>query len=226
MPRQARIGLPAMTYHVVTRGNNRSWVFEAKEDFEKYLEILGRYKTRYGFLLYHWVLMNNHVHLLVETTADGALTKVMHGINLSYTLWVNRRYRRVGHLWQDRFKSFPVETDSYLLECGRYIERNPLRAGLVQSPADYPWSSFGTHAEARVDGITDRHKLLDEQFGADRNGAYEDYVNGSRDREEQELRERMKGGIIGSAVFQQAIQSEAQDIRRPKRGRPRKNSLQ
>lgn len=123
MPRQARIGLPDHIYHVTNRGNNRDRVFREEEDFRKYLEILARYKSKEGFLLYHWVLMNNHVHLLLGIPEKGSLARVMQCINLAYTLWFNRKYRRVGHLWQGRFKSFPVENDMYLLACGRYIER-------------------------------------------------------------------------------------------------------
>jgi putative transposase len=223
MPRQARIGLSALIYHVITRGNNRSWVFEDREDFEKYLAILSRYKAKGGFLLYHWALMNNHVHLLLETTENSSLTKIMQGINLSYTLWFNRKYRRVGHLWQDRFRSYPVERDEYLLECGRYIERNPLRAGLVQCPGEYLWSSFKVHAEGRVDGITDSHDTLKEQFSAGGKETYRAFVNGHREREEQEMREKMRGGIIGSQTFQTGIRADLQAARRPKKGRPRKN---
>ncbi len=124
MPRMARIAVPSMLYHVISRGNNREWVFNETEDFEKYLEICKRYKDRHDFKLYNWVLMNNHVHLLLEISEKSALSKIMQGINLAYTIWFNRKNKKVGPLWQDRFKSFIIERDSYLLECGRYIERS------------------------------------------------------------------------------------------------------
>jgi putative transposase len=209
----------------MTRGNNRGWVFEDREDFAKYLALLQRYKAKENFFLYHWVLMNNHVHLLLETTEAGSLTRVMQGINLSFTLWFNRKYGRVGHLWQDRFKSHPVENDPYLLECGRYIERNPLRAGLVLSLAEYPWSSYQAHGVGKADGITDRHGLFEDHFGARGIEAYRVFVSESREREEQELREKMRGGIIGSRTFIDSTRPDSQPYRKTKRGRPRKNIL-
>jgi REP element-mobilizing transposase RayT len=90
VPRVARIAFPSMLYHIMSRGNNREPVFRRKEDFEKYLEICRRYKDQYGFKLYHWVLMNNHVHLLIETKEHGSLSKIMQGVNLAYTIWFDR----------------------------------------------------------------------------------------------------------------------------------------
>lgn len=222
MPRQARIGFPDLVHHVISRGNNRNWVFKDESDFRRYLDILKRYKDRYGFRLYHWVLMNNHVHLLLEPSAMGRLGKIMQGVNLSYTLWFHRKYRQVGHLWQDRFKSFPVERDAYLLECGRYIERNPLRVGLVGAPEEYPWSSYARHRSGREDGLTDRHPLLEEMFAKGGGDAYSTYVCGPRDREEEELRERMKGGVVGSKAFLTILETDWRNACRPGRGRPRK----
>jgi REP-associated tyrosine transposase len=221
MPRQARIGLPDLVYHVTNRGNNRGRVFQEEEDFRKYLEILGRYKAKEGFRLYHWVLMDNHVHLLLGIPENGLLAKVMHGINLSYTAWFNRKYRRVGHLWQGRFKSFPVENDAYLLACGRYIERNPLRAGMVENPGEYRWSSFPVHADGLQDGITDRQEIFPGQFGAAPD-SYRRFVCENREAEEQELLKKMSNGVIGSPVFQESIRRNALMARKPQRGRPRK----
>jgi REP-associated tyrosine transposase len=116
-----------------------------------------------------------------------------------------------------------VYQDGYLLECGRYIGKNPLRAGLVSSPGDYPWSSFERHRTGREDGLTDRHPLLDDQFAKGEGDAYCIYVCSARDREEQELRERMKSGIIGSQALQEILEAKWRNTRRPKRGRPRKN---
>jgi putative transposase len=213
-----------MLYHIISRGNNRAPVFEDKEDFEKYLDICKRYKDKYEFKLYHWVLMNNHIHLLMETSDDGPLHKIMQGINLAYTLWFNRKNEKVGHLWQDRFKSVLIEKDHYLLECGRYIERNPLRAQLVRDPREYPWSSYRVYAFGTEDGLTDRHAIY-EAMGKDpsrRQKAYREYVSSNRDREEQEMREKMSRGVIGVDRFRATLERKAIDSRRPKRGRPRK----
>ena len=224
MPRTARIAFPSLVYHIISRGNNREWVFNEEEDFEKYLGICRRYKEKFGFKLYHWVLMSNHIHLIVETTEESSLSKIMQGMNLAYTIWFNRKNGKVGHLWQDRFKSAVVEKDSYLLECGRYIERNPLRAGMVKDPKEYPWSSYLVYGYGKGDGITDTHGIYDAmgKEGHTRQKAYREYVCSNRDKEEQELRERMARGVIGAEIFQEKIERRAIESRRPKRGRPRK----
>ena len=153
MPRAARIVFSSMPYHIISRGNNREKVFQEEEDFEKYLEICKRYKDQYEFGLYHWVLMNNHIHLIIEVKENSSLSKVMQGINLAYTIWFNRKNGKVGHLWQDRFKSAVIEKDNYLLECGRYIERNPVRAGIVKSPREYPGNIHGVVIEYMDMGV-------------------------------------------------------------------------
>jgi putative transposase len=145
-------------------------------------------------------------------------------VNLAYTIWFNRKNGKVGHLWQDRFKSAVVERDSYLLECGRYVERNPLRAGMVEDLKEYLWSSYRIYAYGKVDGITDGHEIY-EAMGKEnraRQKAYREYVCSNRDREEQEIREKMARGVIGVETFQENIEKRVVEIRRPKRGRPRK----
>lgn len=224
MPRTARIAFPSLVYHIISRGNNREWVFHEAEDFEKYLGICRRYKEKFGFKLYHWVLMSNHIHLVMETTEESSLSKIMQGMNLAYTIWFNRKNGKVGHLWQDRFKSAVVEKDSYLLECGRYVERNPLRAGMVKDLKEYLWSSYRVYAYGKADGVTDRHEIYDamgKESGA-RQRAYRDYICSNRDREEQEIREKMVSGVIGAEIFQEKIEKRVMEVRRPKRGRPRK----
>jgi len=224
MPRGARIGLPAQVYHVISRGNNRDWVFRENEDFRKFLEIVCRYKERDGFKLYHWVLMNNHFHFLLETPEEEPLSKIMQRINLAYTIWFNRKYRRVGHLWQDRFKSLLVQKDSrYLLECGRYIERNPVRAGLVGHPGNYAWSSFKVHAKGERDGMTNSNTVLQGEFRS--REAYSSYVCTCTEREEQDLRSKMSAGIIGEESFRKAIIEAIPRAQKRRRGRPRKNNL-
>ena len=224
MPRKARIAFPSMLYHVISRGNNREPVFRGREDFEKYLEICKRYKDQYEFGLYHWVLMNNHIHLIIEVKENSSLSKVMQGINLAYTIWFNRKNGKVGHLWQDRFKSAVIEKDNYLLECGRYIERNPLRAGMVKNPREYPWSSYRVYGYGKEDGLTDRHEIY-EALGKDlsqRQKAYREYVCSHREREEQEIREKMAKGIIGAEKFRKEVGKKVLEAKRPRRGRPRK----
>lgn len=224
MPRAARVVFPSMPYHIICRGNNREPIFEEKEDFDKYLEIFRRYKDQYGFRLYHWVLMSNHVHLLVETKENSSLSKLMQGINLAYTIWFNRKKGKVGHLWQDRYRSAVVERDNYLLECGRYIERNPLRAGIVKDPREYSWSSYRVYGYGKQDALTDRNDLYEGmgKGASQRQRAYREYVSSNRDKEEQEIREKMRKGIIGTMEFQERMNKKVIEIKRPRRGRPRK----
>lgn len=220
MPRSGRVAFPSTLHHIITRGNNREPVFQDQEDFEKYLALCKRYKERYKLKLYHWVLMRNH--LVIEVKEAGSLSKAMQGINLPYTLWFNKKNCKVGHLWQDRFKSAVIERNEYFLECGRYIERNPLRAGEVKDPKEYCWSSYRVYACGEDDGLTDRHEIYDA-MGKDsiqRQKAYRDYVCANRDREEQEIREKMGKGIIGTEEFSRKIVKRVVDSQRPKRGRP------
>jgi putative transposase len=142
MPRLARITLKNACYHIITRGNQKQTVFEDSQDYEKYLSILTKYKKKYKFKLFCFCLMPNHVHLIIEVKEPVMLSKIMKCLNLSYTLYFNAKYKKVGHLWQDRFKSKIIEKDAYLLECIDYIEANPVRVSLVTHLSRYPWSSY------------------------------------------------------------------------------------
>jgi putative transposase len=142
MPRVARVTIENACYHIITRGNQKQSVFLEPQDYEKYLYLLTKYKRRYKFKLYCFCLMPNHVHLIIEVQDPFKLNKIMKSLNLTYTLYYNSKYKKVGHLWQDRFKSKIIEKDAYLLECINYIEANPLRAFLVSDISSYRWSSY------------------------------------------------------------------------------------
>src|SRR5881296_2637448 len=143
MPRQARLVLPHYPHHIIQRGHNRQVVFARDDDYAYYLDTLQAWKTHYGVKVYAFCLMTNHVHLLLEPgEAPGVLTQLMKRVAARQTRYVNRLEGRTGTLWDSRYKSSPVETESYLLACARYIELNPVRAKLVARPEDYPWSSF------------------------------------------------------------------------------------
>ena len=140
MPRKPRIEFSGAFYHVIVRGNQKQRVFRDAADFQKYLLTLTVYKNRTGSHIYAYVLMNNHVHLLIETR-DIPLSKVMQGLNQTYTMYFNRKYRTVGHLFQGRYKAILCDRDVYLLGLLQYIHRNPLRAKIVDRLDAYPWSS-------------------------------------------------------------------------------------
>lgn len=142
MPRTARVTVENACYHIITRGNQKQRVFTEPIDYEMYLSILNKYKKRHKFKLFAFCLMPNHVHLVIEVKEAHKLNKIMRGLNLSYTLYFNSKYEKVGHLWQDRFKSKIIEKGSYLLGCINYIEANPVRASVVPEIHNYPWSSY------------------------------------------------------------------------------------
>jgi len=140
MGRPLRIQYPGALYHITSRGNEKGKIFFDDADRERFLRFLEEYHIRYGILLHSFVLMDNHYHLILETP-QGNLLKVMHGLNSGYTGYVNRKYARVGHLFQGRYKSILVEKETYLLELSRYVHLNPIRAGMVKDVSDYRWSS-------------------------------------------------------------------------------------
>jgi len=142
MGKVKRILLDNSIYHITVRGNQKQTTFINADDFTKYEEILKYYKKKYKFNLYGYCLMPNHVHLILEITEARRLAKIMQGLNLTYTLYFNKKYQKVGHLWQGRYKSKIIQKDKYLINCIEYIELNPLRNNLVSTPFEYPWSSW------------------------------------------------------------------------------------
>ncbi|HEB02452.1 MAG TPA: hypothetical protein ENI12_04390, partial [Nitrospirae bacterium] len=138
MARQSRIAPNEYIYHVLTRGNNRMDAFHDEQDFIRYRETLGKYKEKYSFKLYHYVLMTNHVHIVIEPTPKGGtLTQIMKSVNLSYVQYYKYKYGHIGHFWQDRYKSIIISNDSHLLACGGYVELNPVRAKMAPDPKEY-----------------------------------------------------------------------------------------
>jgi len=146
MPRQQRIKSKSGYYHIMLRGNERKNVFNDDDDKQQFLEVLREKKQENRFYLHAFCLMDNHIHLLIsEGTED--VTKAMKRITVSYVYYFNKKYKRVGHLFQDRFKSEVIEQDSYILCLARYIHQNPVKAGIVQKAADYKWSSYNGYLD-------------------------------------------------------------------------------
>lgn len=141
MPRQARKKSESGIYHVMLRGINQQQIFEDEEDYEKFLQILRECKAVSGFKLFAYCLMGNHIHLLIQPEQEP-LEQVFKRIGGRYVYWYNVKYQRVGHLFQDRFKSEPVEDDSYFLMVIRYIHQNPVKAGICNAIEDYKYSSY------------------------------------------------------------------------------------
>lgn len=205
MARQLRIEYEGAFYHVTSRGNQRERIFWDDRDREEFKKILNRTKERYGYLLHAYVLMDNHYHLVVETVYAN-LKQVMQNINTSYTVFVNRRYGRVGHLFQGRYKAFLVDKESYLLELGRYVHLNPVRAGVVKSPRDYRWSSYREYIDGdRGKAITDTEDTL--SFFSKRRGVaarrYQEFVKEGMKRESPLV--NAVGSILGDEPFREKV---------------------
>lgn len=146
MPRKVRAYLPGVACHVIQRGNNRDACFYGEQDYRYYLQLLLQNCRRYRVGLHAYVLMTNHVHLLLTPDDPIGISRVMQSLGRNYVQYINKTYRRTGTLWEGRYKASLVDSERYLLACYRYIEMNPVRAGMVQQPGEYVWSSFAANA--------------------------------------------------------------------------------
>lgn len=159
MPRRPRIILPGVPVHLMQRGNNHQACFYTNEDYQVYLNWLGEYAEQSGCVIHAYALMTNHVHLLITPKITDSLATLMKHLGQRYVQYVNRTYRRSGTLWEGRFRSCLVQEESYLLGCCRYIELNPVRAGMVEHPADYRWSSYRIHTQGEISVFLKLHEL-------------------------------------------------------------------
>ena len=167
MPRQARRKSESGIYHIMLRGINQQQIFEDGEDGFRFLETLSKYKEQCGYEIYAYCLMGNHVHILLKEGKEN-LTLVLKRIAGSYVYWYNWKYRRCGHLFQDRFKSEPVEDDAYFLTVIRYIHQNPIKAGICKNIDGYKFSSYNEYINkpnlVNVDfclGIIDKEQFIE-----------------------------------------------------------------
>ena len=159
MPRQPRIFLPGAPLHLVQRGHNRNACFFEEADYRAYLTWLGEALKKTGCALHAYVLMTNHVHLLLTPPDAQAAAQMMVSLGRRYVQYINRTYQRSGTLWESRYKASVVQSEHYLLLCQRYIELNPVRAGMVDDPAEYHWSSYRANALGFDDALLTPHPL-------------------------------------------------------------------
>ena len=167
MPRRARLQLPGCPLHVIQRGHNRARCFATESDFSTYLGILEECCRIHPCRVHAYVLMPNHVHLLLTPDDPVNLSRAMRRLGQRYAQHFNRANARTGALWEDRFKSFAVDTHAYLLKCQRYIEQNPVRAGLVRHPGDYAWSSYRYNADGWATTLIQPHPIFVQMIGND-----------------------------------------------------------
>lgn len=159
MPRRPRFDEPGVPQHVIQRGNNRMPMFTATEEYEAFARWLGTAVRRYDCHVHAYVFMTNHVHFLMTPFHHGAMGRVMQMVGRLYVRYFNERHGRTGTLWEGRYRSTPVDTDRYFMACHRYIELNPVRAGLTNRPADYRWSSHTANAFGAQDLLVSPHPL-------------------------------------------------------------------
>lgn len=153
MARQARILVNEGVYHITSRGHNRYRLFHSPGDYKAYKKEIKNYKTKFNFDVFHYCLMPNHTHILLKVAIGNELPRIMQGINQSYAKYYKRTYKLIGNLFQGRYKAMLIDNDEYLLECGRYIERNPLRAEIVTDLSEYYFSSYNYYTKGRADDL-------------------------------------------------------------------------
>jgi len=213
MGRKPRVHFAGAFYHVIARGNKGAKVFKTDQDYKLYLRFLKEYKKRYPFLLYAYVLMPTHVHLLIEVQ-ETPLSKIMQSLQFRYTRHYNLKYRTWGHLFQGRYKAILCEKDPYFLELSAYIHLNPVRGGLGEDPLDYPWSSYKAYATGAVDDLCDQRALL-AQFSKNTSRARKEYVRFVKSRIGQGKREEYYKAkdqrFLGSEEFVEEVQERLQE---------------
>ena len=160
MARLGRYFLPDQPLHLIQRGNNRQAIFHCQDDYLAYRTWLAEAAAHYGCAIHAYVLMTNHVHLLVTPGEADSVPRTMQLLGRHYVRYVNGAYRRTGTLWEGRYRAAPIDSDAYFFSCCRYIELNPVRAGMVAHPRAYRWSSYRAHAHGTADPLVQRHPVF------------------------------------------------------------------
>jgi len=228
MPRKPRFLLPDVSTHVVQRGNDRQPIFYSDNDYRVYLGWICEAAKRWNCAVHAYVLMTNHVHLLMTPQDMDGISRLMQYVGRRYVPYVNHEYQRTGTLWEGRFKSSLVQAQSYVLACHRYIELNPVRAGMVQAPGDYPWSSYRSNAFGETNPILTPHAeymALGGGSQTERRNAYQALFSSRLDQNLiSQMRECLQTGTpLGNDRFRVRIeQLLGRSIGFSRRGRPKK----
>ncbi len=229
MPRRARLAVPGIPWHIIQRGNNRTACFYAEEDCRRYLDTLREQAEKHGCAIHAYVLMTNHVHLLLTPMREDSVGLLMKHLGQRYVQYINRTYRRSGTLWEGRFRSCLARDQTYVLGCYRYIELNPVRADMVGHPREYRWSSYRANAEGMQDSVITPHEDYLRLGGSDE-ARWEHYRNLFKAHLDPEMvaniRRATNGNyVLGSERFQEEIGRMLQRRVVPgKSGRPVKRS--
>jgi putative transposase len=226
MARLGRYFLPDQPLHVIQRGNDRQAIFFSDEDREQYLAWLLAAAREYGCRIHAYVLMTNHVHLLLTPEAADSLPRLMQSLGRRYVRYLNARRRRTGTLWEGRYRAAPIDSEAYLLACCRYIELNPVRARMVRHPRGHRWSSYPANALGEADPLVSPHPIYRAlgRSAAERQAAYRAlFRERLGDAFVEDLRNATNGGwALGDAAFKRRIAKAAKRRAEPlPRGRPR-----
>jgi len=222
MPRKPRIEYSGALYHVITCGNQKQRIFKDRADFQKYLLTLTVYKNRTGCRIFAYMLMNNHVHLLIES-GDVPLSKVMQGVNQTYTMYFNRRYRTVGHLFQGRYKAIVCDKEACLPGLLKYIHQNPLRAKIAERLDQYPWSSHHAYTgRNNPHGLVDADQVL-RMFSASKARSrtkYREFMLEEETLNKTAVYATVDQRLQGDETFIEAVQQKSdQSMEKEKKGR-------
>ncbi len=212
MARLPRLVIPGHAHHVIQRGNNRQLTFQDTADYERLLVLLGEHAQREKVAVHSYVLMSNHLHLLVTPATPEGLPRMVQAVGRRYVRYFNDRHGRTGTLWEGRYKAAPMQADRYVLACMVYLDLNPVRAGLVPRPADYRWSSYGHYVGLRHDNLVRPHPLY-WQLGNTpfaREARYAELVTqGVAPRIQSALTDSaLKGWALGEADFLEDLQKK------------------
>ena len=212
MARLPRFVIPNHPQHVIVRGNNRTDIFYADADYQFYLEKLQLACNKHHCQLHAYVLMTNHVHLLITPLEEDGIGKVMQMLGRYYVQYYNYTYKRTGTLWEGRYKATLIDSASYLLTCMRYIELNPVRAGMVSHPSEYPWSSYHYNAIGQPNELITPHieYIRLDKAAESRQAAYRQlFKHRIPESGLQEIREATnKAWVLGNDRFKQRIQKQ------------------
>ncbi len=207
----------SITFHVLNRGVLKQPIFHDEKDYSLFLKILQRYISKLNAKVYHWCLMPNHYHIVIEPASAEVLSKLIGGVQQVYAMKYHRRYSTAGRLFQCRFKSQAIDKYTYLLACGRYVERNPVRAGLCQNAWEWAWSSVSFYTKGKLDSVTSPDPTLKEK-------SREQYIEWLRQEcqaEENMLRSNKE--IVGSDAFQNELVRKHGRLIQHRRGRKLNN---
>ena len=225
MPRRARLSVAGIPWHIIQRGNNRSACFAAEEDYRFYLHYLQEFAEKFACAVHAFVLMTNHVHLLLTPAERDSAGLLMKHLGQRYVQYVNRSYRRSGTLWEGRFRSCLTQSEDYVLACYRYIELNPVRAAMVSKPQDYRWSSYHANGLGRTSPLLRPHAeyLRLGRTEPERREAYRALFRAQVDEAlTTEIRDATNGNfVLGDKRFQaQMADTLKRRVVRGKAGRP------